>query len=88
MALMPAQRLERAFPEATRLGRLQVGSQADIVVFDPATIQDRATFSSPGETSIGVQYLLVAGTIVVDKGRVLDGVAPGRPVLRHLNPRR
>jgi hypothetical protein len=82
MSLMPAQRLEKATPEAKRLGRLQQGAQADIVVFDPQTVQDRATFRAPTEASAGVRYLVVAGTVVVDEGRIVEGVAPGRAFVR------
>ena len=82
MSLMPAQRLEKATAEAKRLGRLQQGAQADIVVFDPQTVQDRATFRAPTEASAGVRYLVVAGTVVVDEGRIVEGVAPGRALVR------
>ena len=83
MSLMPAQRLEKATPDAKRLGRLQQGSQADIVVFDPQTVQDRATFRSPTEASVGVRYLVVAGAVVVDDGHIVEGVAPGRAFVRN-----
>ena len=79
---MPAQRLEKATPEAKRLGRLQNGAQADIVVFDPQTVQDRATFRAPTKPSAGVRYLVVAGTVVVDEGHIVEGAAPGRALMR------
>jgi len=82
MSLMPAQRLEKATPLARRLGRLQQGAQADIVLFDPQTIQDRATFRAPTEPSSGVKFLIVAGTVVVDGGRLVEGARPGRPIVR------
>jgi dihydroorotase-like cyclic amidohydrolase len=82
MSLMPAQRLETVLPDAKRVGRLQPGAQADIVVFDPRTIQDRATFRAPTEASEGVRYLIVAGTVVVDGGRIAEGAVPGRPLVR------
>jgi N-acyl-D-aspartate/D-glutamate deacylase len=82
MALMPAQRLEKTTPAAGRMGRIQEGAQADLVVFEPDTIQDRASFRSPMAPSVGVRYLLVAGTPVVDEGRFVEGVAPGRPLMR------
>jgi N-acyl-D-aspartate/D-glutamate deacylase len=78
MALMPAQRLERATAAARRKGRLQEGADADITVFDPRTVEDRATYKSPRIPSVGVRYVLVAGTPVVWEGSVVDGVRPGR----------
>jgi cytosine/adenosine deaminase-related metal-dependent hydrolase len=81
MTLMPAQMLERSTPAARQKGRLQQGVDADIVVFDPATISDRSTFQKPMEPSIGVHYLLVGGTAVVDDGKVVPDVFPGRALL-------
>jgi N-acyl-D-aspartate/D-glutamate deacylase len=78
MTLMPARRLETATVAARRKGRLQEGADADVVVFDPAAIADRATYRNPSEPSVGVRFLLVAGTLVVDGGRIVEGVAPGR----------
>jgi N-acyl-D-aspartate/D-glutamate deacylase len=82
MSLMPAQRLEKATPDAKRIGRLQQGARADIVVFDPQAIQDRASFRAPTEASEGVRYLVVAGTLVVDDGRIVEGVSPGQALVR------
>jgi N-acyl-D-aspartate/D-glutamate deacylase len=78
MSLMPAEMLERSTPAAHKKGRLQEGADADIVVFDPATIGDRATFQKPMEPSVGVHYLLVAGTVIVDDGKIVSDVYPGR----------
>lgn len=86
MSLMPAQRLQRVTADARRLGRLQVGAAADIVVFDPQTIQDRATFRAPAEPSVGVRYLVVAGAVVLDGGRIIEDAAPGRALLRTPGP--
>jgi cytosine/adenosine deaminase-related metal-dependent hydrolase len=81
MSLMPAEMLERSTPAARRKGRLQEGADADIVVFDPGTISDRATFEKPMEPSVGVRYLIVGGTVVVDEGKVVPDVFPGRALL-------
>jgi N-acyl-D-aspartate/D-glutamate deacylase len=81
MALMPAQRLEAASSDARRKGRLQEGADADIVVFDLERIQDRATFRASTEPSIGIRYLIVAGTVVVDEGDFVEASVPGRPLL-------
>ena len=71
MSLMPAEMLERSTPDARRKGRLQEGADADIVVFDAATITDRSTFEKPMEPSVGVHYLLVGGTVVVNEGKIV-----------------
>ncbi|MGD1024703.1 MAG: amidohydrolase family protein [Candidatus Sulfotelmatobacter sp.] len=81
MSLMPAEMLERSTPAARQKGRLREGADADIVVFDAGTINDRSTFEKPMEPSVGVRYLVVAGTLVVDEGKTVPDVFPGRPLL-------
>jgi N-acyl-D-aspartate/D-glutamate deacylase len=81
MSLMPAQVLERSTPAARQKGRLQEGSDADVVVFDANTIADRSTFAKPMEPSVGVRYLIVAGTTVVDEGKLVPDVFPGRALV-------
>jgi N-acyl-D-aspartate/D-glutamate deacylase len=81
MTLMPAEMLERSTPEGKLKGRLQKGADADIVVFDPQTIADRSTFSKPMEPSVGVHYLLVGGTVLIENGRLVPDVHPGRALL-------
>jgi N-acyl-D-aspartate/D-glutamate deacylase len=87
MSLMPAQRLEQLTPVAKRLGRIQEGARADIAVVDPTTVQDRATFRAATKPSVGMRYVMIASILVVDGGRVVDGVAPGQPLLRTVVPR-
>jgi len=58
-------------------GVLKVGNYADITVFDPATVADRATFEHPHETSVGIRYVLVNGRFTLDDG-TLTGERPGR----------
>jgi len=81
MTLMPAQMLERSTPAGRHKGRLQEGADADVVVLDPATISDRATFEKPMEPSVGVRYLLVGGTVLIDEGKLVSDVFPGRAIL-------
>jgi N-acyl-D-aspartate/D-glutamate deacylase len=81
MTLMPAQMLERSTPTAHNKGRLQEGADADIVVFDPATITDRSTFEKPKQPSEGMHYVLVGGTLVVDDSKPVPNVFPGAAIL-------
>ncbi len=81
MTLMPAQMLERSTPAGRQKGRLQEGADADIVVFDAATISDRSTFQKPMEPSTGVHYLVVGGTVLIDGGQIVPDVFPGRALL-------
>jgi N-acyl-D-aspartate/D-glutamate deacylase len=81
MSFMPAQVLERSTPSARLKGRLQEGADADVVIFDPQTVTDRATYQHPKEPSLGVEYLLVGGVTLVEKGKLLEGVFPGKAIL-------
>jgi N-acyl-D-aspartate/D-glutamate deacylase len=81
MSLMPAQMLERSTPAARYKGRLQEGADADIVVFDPATVTDRSTFKDPEEPSEGMEYVLVGGQFVVEDGKLVPNVFPGQALL-------
>ncbi|HLJ29764.1 MAG TPA: amidohydrolase family protein [Candidatus Angelobacter sp.] len=81
MSLMPAQFLERSTPSARLKGRLQEGADADVVVFDPQTVSDRSTYQHPMEASVGIEYLLVGGVMLVNKGALVGGVFPGKALL-------
>ena len=78
-SLLPAQLLEAAVPAMRRKGRVQVGADADLVVFDPATVTDRATYASVAPSS-GFRHVLVGGTPVVRDGAIVLDALPGRPV--------
>ncbi len=79
---LPAKLLEETAPQMKKKGRLQVGMDADITVFDPATVQDRATYERPNQTSVGVKYLLVNGAFVIRNAELDTKAFPGRPVRR------
>ena len=82
MSFMPAQRLEKSTPAARRKGRLQEGADADIVVFDPRTIVDHATFAAPREPSSGMKFVIINGSVLIDQGKLLPNIFPGKAVVR------
>jgi len=75
MSALPAQRLR-----LTDRGVLKAGMWADVVIFDPATVRDLATFDNPNQLSEGMDYVLVNGVPVIDQGK-MTGALPGK-VLR------
>jgi N-acyl-D-aspartate/D-glutamate deacylase len=81
MSYMPALRLERSTPQARKKGRIQIAADADIVVLDPQAFRDQSTFEKADLPSIGVHYLLVNGTVVVENGAIVSGVTPGQPLV-------
>jgi N-acyl-D-aspartate/D-glutamate deacylase len=78
MSLMPAERLAKSTPAAQRKGRLQEGADADVIVFDPKTVADRATYQSPEKPSTGMRFVLVGGTLLIDQGKLVPNTYPGR----------
>jgi N-acyl-D-aspartate/D-glutamate deacylase len=78
MTLMPAQRLEKRAPVFKDKGRIRVGADADITVFDSNRVIDKATYEKPLQYSEGIQFVLVDGVPVVKDGQLVDGVFPGR----------
>jgi len=82
MSLIPAQILEKSVPQMHRKGRIREGADADIVVFDPNTVSDRATFERPSQSSVGFQYVIVGGAPLVSEGVLDKSLLPGRPVRR------
>jgi amidohydrolase family protein len=79
-SLAPAQRLEAFTPQMKHKGRLQVGADADIDIFDPATVIDKATFQKPDQYSQGFRYVLVGGLPVVRDGKIDESTLPGQPI--------
>jgi N-acyl-D-aspartate/D-glutamate deacylase len=80
MSLLPAKRLESIAPSMKKKGRLQVGADADITVFNPATVTDKATFEKGLAFSEGVEYVIVNGVLVLKNGKIVPAIFPGQPV--------
>ncbi len=79
ITLMPAQRLEMHAPAFQNKGRIRVGADADITVFDPNRIIDKATYEEPLQYSEGIEFVVVNGVPVLKDGKLVEGVFPGQP---------
>jgi N-acyl-D-aspartate/D-glutamate deacylase len=80
MSLAPAQHLQRRVPSMRNKGRLRVGADADLVIFDPVTVIDRATYAEPLLPPSGIETVLVNGVRVVEDGVIRAGVYPGTAI--------
>jgi len=80
MTLLPARRMEESSAQFRHKGRLSVGADADLVVFDPATITDRATVEHPEWPAEGMPWVLVKGTVVKSPAGFQRGAHPGEPL--------
>lgn len=76
---LPARVLDFA-PDARGKGHLGVGADADLVVIDPDTVSDTATYLAPTSPSVGIRHLFVAGEPVVLDGELVEDAFPGRPL--------
>lgn len=81
-SLIPARILEVSVPQMKHKGRISVGADADLIVFDLQTVSDRATFVTPAQTSIGMQHVIVNGTPVIVNGKLVVSALPGRAIRR------
>lgn len=82
-SLMPAQRLEAMSPQMRNKGRIKVGSDADIIVFDATRVIDKATYEKPAQYSEGFRYVLVDGVLVVREGKLDEQANPGKGIRAH-----
>ncbi|MSR07898.1 MAG: D-glutamate deacylase [Gemmatimonadetes bacterium] len=79
MTVMPAQRLEARVPSMAQKGRVRIGGDADLAIFDPATVTDRSTYEDATIPSAGIPFVIVGGQVVVDGGK-LTAARPGRAI--------
>ena len=63
-------------------GRIEPGMAADLLLFDPAKVEDKATFQQPHQYTVGFDYVLVNGTVMVDNGKLTE--AKGGQIIRHV----
>jgi len=81
MTYLPARFLEEnGVAQMAYKGRLQVGADADITIFDPKTVRDNSTMKQGGLPATGIPYVVVNGTIVVKDSKVLKGIYPGKAI--------
>lgn len=80
MTLLPAKRLENIAPMMRFKGRIQVGADADITIFNPTTIIDKATFEKGLEFSAGIEYVMVNGIFILKNGETVNNIFPGQAV--------
>jgi N-acyl-D-aspartate/D-glutamate deacylase len=82
MSLLPARRLEAAVPAMRTKGRVRVGADADVTIFDADRVIDRATFAEPAQPSAGIVHVLVNGVFVVRNEQLVPGAVPGVGIRR------
>ena len=86
MTLMPAQRLERRVPAMKNKGRIRVGADADLTIFDARSITDKSTFQEPAQYAEGIRFVVVNGVLIVKEGQLQSNVSPGRAVRAPFRP--
>ena len=77
---MPALRLQKLVPSMKNKGRIKIGSDADLAIFDPDKITDNATYSNPTLQPVGMVHVIVNGKIVVENEKVDLTADYGKPI--------
>lgn len=80
VSYLPAKRMESVAPQMRYKGRIEIGSDADITIFNPDTIIDRSTVKDTTLPSVGVEYVIINGVIVKNNNGIVEGISPGRPI--------
>ena len=80
ISLMPAQRLESLAPGFKNKGRIKIGADADIIVFDKDELSDQSTYQEPTKAPDGMEHVLVNGVAVLLNGSVKEGSFPGKGI--------
>lgn len=80
MTILPARRLEGRCAALRRKGRLQIGADADITIFDPETVIDTSTVSQPASMSKGIEFVFVSGKLVKDRSKMNEELRLGDPI--------
>ncbi len=80
MTLLPAKRLENIAPMMRFKGRIQVGADADITIFNPNSVIDKATFEKGLEFSAGIEYVMVNGSFILKNSKTVSNIFPGQAV--------
>ena len=80
MTLMPARRLEQIAPMMKNKGRIRVGADADLTIFNAGLVIDKSTFEEPAQYSEGITHVLVGGVFVVKDAKLQPDINPGRAI--------
>ena len=83
MTIRPARRLQARVPCMAKKGRIEPGMDADIVVFNPDTVIDKATYTDPAQFSAGFAHVLVNGVVTLADGKFVEGAAGGAAIRSH-----
>ena len=87
MTLMPAMRLEQRVPSMLNKGRVRVGADADLTIFDATQIRDQSTFENAARFSTGVRHVLIGGQFAVRDGKLVETIRAGQPIRADIAPR-